>query len=124
MSNTITMAFPSKGGCLSSHYGQAEHFIFHTINAQTREFVARKELLPPPHAPGVLPAWIAKQGVDIVLAGGMGDHAKELLEKSGIQVILGVPSLTIKDIVSNWVAGTIQSGTNACNHGPDHVCKH
>ncbi len=124
MADTTTIAFPVVDGNLSSHFGHAERFVFMRVRTASRELVSRKDLVPPAHAPGVLPAWLAEQGAQVVLAGGMGHHAQELLAAKGIQVVLGVEPLPVAEVCRRWREGSLAaSGANACSYGPDHVCE-
>lgn len=119
-----TIAFPVVDGNLSSHFGHAERFVFMTVRGDNRELVSRKDLVPPPHAPGVLPVWLAEQGATVILAGGMGQRAIELLAAKGIQVELGVEPLPVAEICRRWRDGSLTAtGASTCTHGPDHVCE-
>ena len=44
---------------------------------------------PPPHEPGLLPAWLAEKGVTDVIAGGMGQRAIDLFNHQKINVFVG-----------------------------------
>ena len=58
-----------------------------------------------------------------VLAVGMGPMAQTMLEQNGIVVCSGVPSLPAKQLILEYLAGTLQLGDNACNHEPGaHGC--
>ena len=73
-------------------------------------------LIPPAHEPGLLPQWLSKQGVDIAIAAGMGERAQQLLEKSGIEVIIGAPMESPASLAKRYLSGTLVTGANVCDH--------
>ena len=64
----------------------------------------------------MLPAWLAEQGVSLVIAGGMGQRAQMLFGDRGISVIVGAPVETPEKLVSDYLAGALQTGDNVCDH--------
>ena len=86
----MKFAIPLAKGVLCNHFGHSEEFaIIDTENGQ----IKGKELhVPPPHEPGVLPRWLGKLGVKVVIAGGMGHRALDLFEQKGIKVAVGAPN--------------------------------
>ena len=83
-------AVPVSGGVVSAHFGHCEHFALIDVNEKSQDII-KKELVPSPgHQPGLLPEWLAEQGVAVVIAGGMGSRAQSLFQQNRIQVIIGV----------------------------------
>jgi hypothetical protein len=39
-----------------------------------------------------------------------------MLESSGIEVVAGAPAGSPEDLVSAYLAGTLQTGENVCDH--------
>ncbi|MBW1742672.1 MAG: ATPase, partial [Deltaproteobacteria bacterium] len=79
--------------------------------------VKDKEMLtPPPHEPGVLPKWLGDLGVDVIIAGGMGSRAQGLFGENGIKVLTGAPSLTPEELVQQYLANSLATGENVCDH--------
>lgn len=112
---TIRYAIPTAEGRLTAHFGHCSSFAI--INATEDGTIEnREDIVPPPHEPGVLPRWLAEKGVHTILAGGMGMRAIELFRQNGIQVVCGSPSLTPEELVSQHLNGTLQTGSNACDH--------
>jgi predicted Fe-Mo cluster-binding NifX family protein len=73
-------------------------------------------MTPPPHEPGVLPAWLHELGVNLIIAGGMGQRAQQLFTQNDILVVVGAPAESSEDLVKAWMDGTLVSGANACEH--------
>lgn len=111
------VAVPCENGSVSAHFGHAPQFALFDVEPNAREIQDEKIGTPPPHTPGALPAWLAEQGVHVVLAGGMGGRARMLLEQAGIEVVVGVSAGAARSAVEDYLRGTLQSGDNACDHG-------
>ncbi len=113
-SGTVRYAIPIADGRLAMHFGHADQFAL--VDA-TDEGVSEPELVtPPPHAPGVLPAWLKEQQADIIIAGGMGSRAQGLFSQQGIEVVVGAPAETPQALVEMHRAGTLATGDNVCDH--------
>lgn len=110
----MKIAIPLAEGKLAMHFGHAKEFAIITVNGSD---IRDKQILePPPHEPGVLPKWLNDQAVDIVLAGGMGGRALRIFAEHGIKALTGAPPLPPEEIVSQYMAGTLQTGDNVCDH--------
>jgi ATP-binding protein involved in chromosome partitioning len=117
MSKTsIKIAIPLAEGQLCMHFGHCERFALLDVDLDARTITAREDLTPPPHEPGVLPRWLAEQGVGVVLAGGMGQRAMALFEEKNIRVVVGLAPDTPERLVEQYLEGTLKSGTNVCDH--------
>jgi predicted Fe-Mo cluster-binding NifX family protein len=108
------LVIPVSAGKLSSHFGHCKQFAF--IEIQNGKIAKTKMLIPPAHEPGVLPQWLSEQGADIVIAAGMGEKAQQLLEKSGIEVIIGAPMESPASLAKRYLSGTLVTGANVCDH--------
>ncbi|MGA7143739.1 MAG: iron-sulfur cluster carrier protein MrpORP [Desulfobacterales bacterium] len=108
------LVIPVAEGKLSSHFGHCKQFAF--IEIQNGIIAKTKMLIPPAHEPGVLPQWLSEQGADIVIAAGMGEKAQQLLEKSGIEVIIGAPMDSPSSLTKRYLSGTLVTGANVCDH--------
>lgn len=109
-------AIPTAAGRLCSHFGHCESFAIIEADSETKTLGKREDLVPPPHEPGVLPKWLGEQGVNVIIAGGMGQRAQELFVAQGIQVCVGAPSEVPEALVKAWLEGTLVAGANACDH--------
>lgn len=110
------VAIPLEGEKLSTHFGHSEKFGIFDI--ENNEIVAEKILTPPPHEPGVLPRWLASEGVNEILAGGMGQRAKQIFQSNNVKVVLGVADTgqNYQQILKEYAEGTLKTGMNSCDH--------
>jgi Mrp family chromosome partitioning ATPase/predicted Fe-Mo cluster-binding NifX family protein len=112
--NTFKVAIPLAEGRLCNHFGHCEQFALIRVK---EGLIDGKELhTPPTHEPGVLPRWLADLGVNLILAGGMGQRALSLFTEQGIRVITGSPSQEPETLVQWYLSGTLESGPNVCDH--------
>ena len=109
-------AVPVSNGRLAAHFGHCEYFAL--IDAdEAKKVILRKEIVASPgHQPGLLPVWLAEQGVSAVIAGGMGTRAQALFGESRIAVILGALEDDPEKIVLDYMGGTLATGENVCDH--------
>ena len=69
-------AIPVSGDIVSPHFGHCEHFALIDVDEGRKEII-RKELVPSPgHQPGLLPEWLAEQGVTFGVPGAEPFSAK------------------------------------------------
>jgi uncharacterized protein len=115
-------AMPVSGNRLMSHFGQANEFMLLDVGQDGR--VVKKETIAvTPHSCGTLPGELAKRGVSVVLAGGMGMGPRMAFQQSNIDVVLGVTESDPEKAVVAHVNHTLENGANVCEHG-DTICDH
>jgi len=114
--NTTRFAIPTHGGKLCLHFGHCEVFTLIDTDRETGKITAKTEIEPPPHVPGVLPPWLAEQGANVIIAGGMGSRARGLFEQHNIEVIVGAEETDPEKAVISYLEGTLKSGVNTCDH--------
>ena len=111
----MKIAIPVADGKLFGHFGHAPAFAL--IDTDTSGAItAREDVEAPPHEPGVLPKWLAERNVELVMTGGIGPAARNLLKKRGIEVLIGVGGDTPEALVAAHFAGTLATGDNSCDH--------
>jgi predicted Fe-Mo cluster-binding NifX family protein len=108
------IAIPLEDGLLCAHFGHCSQFAIidtdnGTINKET--FVT-----PPPHEPGLLPAWLAEKGVTDVIAGGMGQRAITLFNQQKINVFVGAQQKPPQDLAKDLINDSLVAGANFCDH--------
>ncbi|MCK5130696.1 MAG: NifB/NifX family molybdenum-iron cluster-binding protein [Candidatus Sabulitectum sp.] len=110
----MRIAIPMADGALCMHFGHCSTFAL--VNVEENKVTATSEVVPPPHQPGLLPPWLAEQGVTMVIAGGMGSRAQTLFTQSGIEVVTGASGKGAREIVENYLGGTLKTVENTCDH--------
>jgi len=108
------LVVPVSGGKLSAHFGHCEQFAF--IETQNGKIMETEMHNPPGHEPGVLPSWLYEQGADVIIVGGMGDMAQQLLKEKGIEVIIGAPMDSPESLANQYLSNILVAGANVCDH--------
>jgi len=112
----MKIAIPMADGKLTTHFGHCESFALVDVNTIEKKIIKREDIIPPPHEPGLLLPWLAERGVNMIIAGGMGQRAQGLFAQNGINVVVGAPTDTPERLISDYLSGTLQVGANTCDH--------
>ena len=112
----MRIAIPLAEGKLATHFGHCASFALIDVDQTNNTILKREDVAAPPHQPGLLPPWMAERGVNLIIAGGMGQHALELFAQQQIGVVLGAPSDTPEKLVAAHLGGSMQTGGNPCDH--------
>ena len=110
----MKIAIPLADGKLTAHFGHCQEFAL--IEVEGNEITKKETLVPPPHEPGVLPAWLHDLGASVIIAGGMGGRAIDLFKQNSINVIIGAPALEPEELVKSYLNNTLSTGANVCDH--------
>ncbi len=110
---------------IDNHFGHCEFYNVFTISDENK--IVDTQILKSPQGCGcksdIAPV-LASKGVTVMLAGGIGTGAINVLGNSGIKVVRGC-SGNVAEVVSQYVAGSIiDSGLSCQSHDHDHVCGH
>ena len=114
--NVLVIAIPVTGGRLCTHFGHSEWFALLDVDLPARQILNSRQLDPPVHQPGVLPRWLHNQGVNLVIAGGMGRRAQGIFAEHEIEVLVGAPLESPEEIVRSYLDGDLELGENVCDH--------
>ena len=107
-------AVPTTNGELTQHFGHCEKFAI--IETEDNKIEKEDFVIPPLHQPGVYPKYLADRGVNVIIAGGMGQKAQELFAMNNIEVFVGIQSDSPKNLVQYYLDKQLQSGDNLCDH--------
>ena len=110
----MRVAISTDGEFVSAHFGRCPHFTLIDIEGDK---VIKKEVVPNPgHAPGAIPQYLHQQGVEAIIAGGMGQRARQLFAQNNIKVIVGAPEQPVEELALAFIDNTLKTGDNVCDH--------
>lgn len=112
----MKIAIPTANKLLCPHFGHCDEFTFITVDLESRAITATEVIPSPEHEPGLLPRWVHEKGASLVIAGGMGVRAQQIFAQNEVEVVVGAPVAAPADIVSAYLAGTLETGSNLCDH--------
>ena len=99
-----------------AHLGEARQFALVEVNPQNRAVVRSQVIAAPPHEPGSFPRWLREQGVQALIAAGIGQRALDNLNHHGIEVRTGQSGASLESLVAAWLAGQLTRTVNGCAH--------
>ena len=112
----MRFAVPIVEGKVAAHFGHCSNFALFDVDEATKEVVKKEVVQSPGHQPGFLPAWLAEQGVSVVIATGMGSRAQAIFNENRIEVVVGVLGEDPEKAVLDYIKGELATGDNICDH--------
>ena len=119
----MKIALPTYQEQIDSHFGHCEYFTVFTVS-DDKELIER-ETVASPEGCGCksnIAFILADMGVNLMLAGNMGDGAVNVLNSAGIEVLRGCTG-NVKEVALAWLNGTLSDSGESC-HAHDHQCSH
>lgn len=118
----MKIAIPTEGTNVSGHFGKCENFTI--VEVENSEVKSNTVVSTLGNQHGLLPAFLVSHHVDVVIAGGMGDGARQNLISNNIQIISGI-SGNIEDAVKAYINGSLKSTDSGCSgHAHSHGHSH
>jgi len=112
----MKIAVPVADGKLNLHFGHCAGFDVFDVAADGKTVSSKGFIWAPPFEPGLLPEFLGGKGITHIIAGGMGIRAKDLFTARGITVCTGAACDASDRLVAQYLAGTLITGSNACDH--------
>lgn len=120
----MKIAVPTIGDQVDQHFGHCEKYSVFTIEGKA---ITSLEYMASPAGCGCksnMAATLAQSGVKLLIAGGIGNGAVNVLASNGIKTIKGA-SGSAQAAVELFLRGELKDAGDICqSHGPDHVCQH
>lgn len=105
---------------IDSHFGHCDSYNVFTISDKNE--IAGVKSVESPQGCGCksdIASVLASDGVSIMLAGGIGGGAINVLNNSGIEVIRGC-SGDAAEVVKRYLSGLIEDSGNSCHQHEEH----
>lgn len=119
----MKIAIPTRNHLVDDHFGHCEYYTIFTLS-ENNEIICT-ETQASPEGCGCksdIAAVLEQKGVRLMLAGNMGQGAKQVLESHHIQVIRGC-SGPVESVLKDWIAGKITDSGESCSHHEEgHEC--
>jgi len=112
----MKIAVPLADGRLSLHFGLCRELAVIEVDEQSKQIVSTEVLPAPEHEPGALPRWLSERGVELIIAGGMGSRARQMLQQKGIRAVVGASAEAPEAVVTAYLNGQLELGDNICQH--------
>lgn len=109
----MIIAVATENNMVAEHFGRCSHYTLFKLYGET--ISEEKKIVNPGHEPGFLPGYLAQMGVGCVIAGGMGQRARDLFAAENIDTCVGLRG-PVRAVVDAYLDGTIEPGNSACDH--------
>ena len=110
----MKLAIMLYGKRVSPRYGYSQGILIVEVNNQG-EF-GRKTLEIGHYYPEKIPDLLSKEGVEVVISGGMNQHFQNLFRHRGIDVIWGIIG-EVDDVLAAFMTGRLSPGMGCCPAG-------
>jgi predicted Fe-Mo cluster-binding NifX family protein len=110
----MRIAISTDGDFVSAHFGRCPSFTL--VDIEGNKMVKKEEVQNPGHEPGAIPEFLHGQGVNCIVAGGMGMRAETFFSQYGIQTVVGI-SGKVDDIIKQFEQGIVKGGESLCKPG-------
>jgi predicted Fe-Mo cluster-binding NifX family protein len=114
----MKIAVPTRDGVIDDHFG---HCAYYTIFEIENNEIVNSSRLDSPQGCGCksgIAADMEAMGISVMLAGNMGEGAKNKLESHNIKVVRGCRG-NIEMVVRAYLIGLIKDSGEGCSH---HEC--
>lgn len=105
------IAIAAEGQHVCEHFGHCEGFAIYLTEAG--KIVEKSFMANPGHKPGFLPNLLGDNGIQVIIAGGMGGGAIEIFKERGIEVITGARGI-LDQTIENYLKGSLNSTGSVC----------
>jgi predicted Fe-Mo cluster-binding NifX family protein len=122
----MKIAIPVKSNNeIDAHFGHCEFYQIYTVSDDKK--IVSTERMESPKGCGCksnIASVFEKDGVTVMLAGGIGDGAVNVLKQHGISVVRNCQG-DVDTLISQYLAGYIVDGGQNCHaHESEHECSH
>ncbi|HTX43246.1 MAG TPA: NifB/NifX family molybdenum-iron cluster-binding protein [Methanocella sp.] len=113
----MKICVPMKGTMVHNHFGKAPEFMMLTV--EERKIVLREVVKNPGREKGAVLELMPAHGVTHVIAGGMGERARNILKEKNVAVVTGALG-SIDNAVDRFLKGELKPvevpccGDNLC----------
>ncbi len=108
----MKIAVAAMGTTVAGHFGHCENFIL--FDAEDGKIVNVQTVPNPGHRPGFLPNFLADNGAEVIISGGMGGGAVDIFNERGVEVIVGAQG-DAQAAVEAYLRGELVSTGSVCH---------
>ncbi|MCF7923738.1 MAG: NifB/NifX family molybdenum-iron cluster-binding protein [Candidatus Izimaplasma sp.] len=110
----MKVALSVKNNMITQHFGHCDYFVVYNISE--KEIISSTVIKNPPHKKGYLPKFLKENEVDVVITGGIGKMAADLLTELDIECYMNVDG-EIQEVVNDFINGKLEQNQEPCLEG-------
>jgi predicted Fe-Mo cluster-binding NifX family protein/predicted DNA-binding protein (UPF0251 family) len=111
----MIIAVPYLAGEVNAHFGSTQAFLVAETADGKIERTALYEVQGMQHNHSGIAGFLKEQGVQVILAGGMGAPMQQALKAQGFELYCGV-SGPVEEAISAFLRGDIEQSESTCGH--------
>ncbi len=114
------IAIPTNNGYIEDHFGQCRYYT--VVKTDEKNKVTSKEVFPTPSGCGCksnLAEILREKGVNMMIAGNMGQGARNILTSAGITVMCGF-SGSVENALKMYLEDGFEGDDTVCHHHHHH----
>lgn len=111
----MKIAVPLVNCRLATRFGHCTSFALFDVDPDKLMIQRRQDISAPEHQPDLLPAWLARRGVNLVIAAGIGQRAIDRLAQHQIGIVVGADKDVPENLIANHLAGIMETNRNPCD---------
>ena len=113
----MKIAVTYENGEVFQHFGRTEEFKVYTV--EDGRVVSTLVISSNGQGHGALAGRLAEESIDVLICGGLGEHAREGLASAGITVVAGAQGKA-DEAVEAYLSGSLQGSDSSCDHHHHH----
>ena len=118
------IAIPTNGELVDAHFGKAAGFTVFEIEGKEARFVELLSVSGLQHQHEGLASMFKRNGVDVLVCGGIGGGMINGLKAIGLEVVTGA-SGSVAEVAKMYASGNLVSTGSVCqDHDHDHQHQH
>lgn len=114
----MKIAVAAMGTSVAGHFGHCENFIL--FDTAEGKIISEESIPNPGHRPGFLPNFLADNGAEVIISGGMGGGAVDIFNQRGVEVVVGVEG-EARTAIEAYLAGELHSTGSICHRHSTQV---
>ena len=118
----MKIAVTYENGKVFQHFGKTESFKIYEV--EDNQIVSSEVISSNGSGHGALAGFLAEQGIDVLICGGIGGGAQAALADAGIELCAGAQGDTDQAVEAYLKGELVSSGVNCDHHGEGHSCGH
>ena len=109
----MKIAVTYENGEIFQHFGRTEQFKIYTV--EDNRVVSTIVLSSDGRGHGELAEMLGKENIDVLICGGLGEHAREALASAGVTVVAGAEGKA-DEAVGDYLDGILTGSDVSCDH--------
>jgi len=107
----MKVALSTKNNMITQHFGHCDYFVVYEI--EDNEIKSSHLIKNPPHQKGYLPKFLKSEGIDVVIAGGIGKMAVDMLKNLDIECYINVTG-DVSEVIKRYMNNELKHGGEPC----------